>query len=198
MPSPFRVVKSGSHCIQKYVSIRNPTVSFHPYSVISALQCHFNDNSCQIDTTHFNARLDSFQPSIDDPQCRAKLRLFLVTVSVASSSQSRHFHVTITSLPCFNQRRFFVTIASLPCYNQRRFFVTTVCRLLPPTLTITSTNTRQLLLPTIGFILTELNFLRQFYSLLRAFSRVEQQLTSFPYGSHLVDCFCAECHLSHG
>ena len=131
-----------------------------------------------IDTTHFNVRLDTFQP-IDDPQCHAKLRHFFVTIA----SQSRHFHVTI---------------ASLPRHNQRRFFVTTVCRLLPPTLTITSTNTRQLLLPTIGFILTELNFLRQFYSLLRAFSRVEQQLTSFPYGSHLVDCFCAECHLSHG
>ena len=102
---------------------------------------------------------------------------------VASLSQSRHFHVTI---------------ASLPRHNQRRFFVTTVCRLLPPTLTITSTNTRQLLLSTTGFTLTELNFLQQFYSPLRAFSRVEQQLTSFPYRSHLVDCFCAECHLSHG
>ena len=88
--------------------------------------------------------------------------------------------------------------ASPPCHNQRRFFVTTVCRLLPPTLTITSTNTRQLLLSTTGFTLTELNFLQQFYSPLRAFFCIEQQLTSFSYGSHLVDCFCAECHLSHG
>ena len=114
MPSPFRVVKSGSHCIQKYVSIRNPTVSFHPYSVISALQCHFNDNSCQIDTTHFNARLDSFQPSIDDPQCHAKLRRFFVTIA----SLPRHNRVSSTSQSASIQRPF--SGVSLSTYALRR------------------------------------------------------------------------------
>ena len=163
--------------IRKYVSIRDPTVSFHPYSVISTIT-HVNwYDSFQCATWLFST---FYWRSTIPHQTASLLRHNRVTSTsqlrhVTIASLSRHNRVTSTS----QSRLFHVTIVSLPRHNQRRFFVTTVCRLLPPTPTITSTNTRQHL-STTGFTLTVLNFLRQFNSPLRTFLALSNNWLLFP------------------
>ena len=124
--------------IRKYVSIHDPTVSFQPYSVISALQCHFNNNSCQsirlismCDLTLVNLLLTIHEATLQTASLsRHKQRRFHVTNSVDFTSQTAslllsttvrrlltptldHFHQRSTTPP-FNTRHLLNQIANSP------------------------------------------------------------------------------------
>ena len=162
---------------KKNVSIHSPTVSFQPYCVISALLCHFNDNSCQ------SIRLISI--------CNLTLFNLLLTIHDTSwqhgiSSWQHNSTLDNTFLPLENS----VSSISTSTYTNTNDHLHQHYRPLTPTLTTTPPfNTRVLLN-------RRENFSANFF-MFRVFAPSEQQLNCHFLGlftSHVLSVEKGYCH----